>query len=303
MKYLFRLDMAKDNNEFLALRRGCQIDHVYSGTPMKVGPGWIPDFVEVAVDADSGTCRLTLIELEATEVPARAACRKYLPEASSEIVRTFLGYLDTVISQCHSTADPRLEAIRELKGILASRSTISVHTAGGLRTSADLVEDLSLIDQPESFTAPVTTSARSSSSFAFNGARRLTRAESDSVRRAMRILHAVVVGHDHSGGTMKSWRSLRQKPLDRAVSKDSSQYPHLHKLLTSKTDFGLLVHCDKLSAELALLWRGAGNESLATEQIATLISTFAPIAASFAEHEPMLNVFDQARDAISRMAI
>jgi hypothetical protein len=56
-----------------------------------------------------------LIELEATEVPARAACRKYLPEASSEVVRTFREYLDTVISLCRSTADPRLEAFGELK--------------------------------------------------------------------------------------------------------------------------------------------------------------------------------------------
>ncbi len=298
MKYLFRLDMAKDNDEFLALRRSRQVDHVYSGTPMKVGPGWLPDFAEVVVDADSGTCRLTLIELEATEIPARAACRKYLPERSSEVVRAFLDYLNTVISQCRSTADPRLEALIELNDIVASCSTISVHTAGGLRTSADLVEDLPLIDQPEPLTVPLTASAGPSSPFSFEGERRLTRAESDGVRRAMRILHAVVVGRDHSGGTMKSWRNLRQKPLDRAVSKDSARYPHLHKLLTSKTEFGLQVSCDKLFAELALLWRGAGNESLTAERIAALISTFVPMAVSFAEHEPMQNVFDRARDVV-----
>lgn len=303
MKYLFRLDMAKDNDDFLALRRGRQVDHVYSGTPMKVGPGWLPDFIEVVVDANSGSCRLTLIELEATEIPARAACRKYLPEVSSEVVRAFLDYLNTVISQCRSTADPRLEAIDKLKGILAGNSTISVHTAGGLRTSADLVEDLPLIDQPEPFTAPVSAPVGSSSLFLFHGEPRLTRAESDGVRRAVRILHAVVVGRDHSGGTMKSWRNLRQKPLDRAVSKDSARYPHLHKLLTSKTESGLRINCDKLSAELALLWRAAGNESLTAERIATLISTFVPVAVSFAEHEPMQNVFDRARDVVRGTAI
>ncbi len=303
MKYLFRLDMAKDNDEFLALRRGHQVEHVYSGTPMKVGPGWIPDFVEVAVDADADTCRLTLIELEATEIPARAACRKYLPEGSSDVVRVFLEYLNTVISQCRSTADPRLEALDELKGILASRSAISVHTAGGLRTSADFVEDLPLIDQPEPLTVPVTAPVGPSSSFSFHGELRLTRAESDGVRRALRILHAVVVGRDHSGGTMKSWRNLRQKYLDRAVSKDGVQYPHLHELLTSKTAFGLRVNCDKLSAELALLWGGAGNESLTAERIAKLISSFVPEAVSFAEHESMQNVFERARAVVCGPAI
>ncbi len=43
MRCLFRLDMAKDNEGFVELRRASQIDHAYSGTPMKVGPGWIPD--------------------------------------------------------------------------------------------------------------------------------------------------------------------------------------------------------------------------------------------------------------------
>jgi hypothetical protein len=146
---LFRLDMAKDNDEFLALRRTRHVDHVYSGTPMKVGPGWIPDFLEPLIDHDSDTCRLTLIELEATEIAARASWRKYLPEPSSEIMRAFLGYLDTVISQCRSTADPRLDAFDGLKEIVVSTSTVVVHTAGALRTSPDLLEDLPLIDQPE----------------------------------------------------------------------------------------------------------------------------------------------------------
>ncbi len=303
MKYLFRLDMAKDNDEFLALRQARQVDHVYSGTPMKVGPGWIPDFVEVVVDADSSTCQLTLIELEATEIPARASCRKYLPEPSSEVLRAFHEYLDTVISQCRSTADPRIGAFDQLRVLLTTSSRIAVHTAGALRTSADFLEDLPLIDQPERLTLPVTASAESPSSFSFRGERRLTRAESDGVRRAIRLLHAVVVGRDHSGGTMKSWRNLRQKPLDRVASKASARYPHLHKLLTSKTEFGLRVNCDKLAAELSLLWRGPGNESLTPERTAAIITSFVPVAVGFAEHEPMQNVFERARDAVRETAM
>lgn len=302
MRYLFRLDMAKDNDKFLVLRRVRQIDHVYSGTPIKVGPGWIPDFIEVVVDADSSSCRLTLIELEATEIPARASCRKYLPEPSSEVLRAFGDYLDTVISQCRSTADPRIDAFDKLHVLFANSSTIAVHTAGGLRTSADFVEDLPLIDQSERLTVSVTAPAQSPSSFLFQGERRLTRAESNGVRRAIRLLHAVVIGRDHSGGTMKSWRNLRHKPLDRAVSKESPRYPHLHKLLTSKTEFGLSVNCDKLAAELALLWR-PGNESLTPGRIASIITGFVPEAVSFANHEPMQNVFDRTRNAVRGTAI
>jgi hypothetical protein len=295
MRCLFRLDMAKENEEFFRLRQIGQVDLVYSGTPMKVGPGWIPDCVELSLNPDSGLCLLTLIELEATEIAARASCRKYLPESSSEILRIFQEYLNTVTSQCRATADPRLDPFKKARGILASSTTINVHTAGALRTSADLVEDFPLIDQPERPTLAAVGSAKSAPSFAFIGDRRLTRAESDGVRRAIRILHAVVIKRDHSGGTMKSWRNLRQKPLDRAVAKEQGRYPNLHKLLTSKTEFGLSVDCDELAAELALLWRAAGDKPITPERTAAMISTFVPVVVTFPGHESMQSVFEQAR--------
>lgn len=298
MQYLFRLDMAKDNDKFFELRRARQIDYAYSGTPMKVGPGWIPDCVEVSIDSATGAARLTLIELEANEIVARASCRKYLPENSNAVLQSFLEYLNTVISQCRATADSRLEPFEKLKSVLRTCSTISVHTGGALRTSADYIEDYSLIDQPEKPTSPVAESTKPLSSLLFHGERRLTRAESDAVRRAIRYLHAVVVGRDHSGGTVKSWFNLSQKPLERAVSKDKEQYPHIQELLTSKTDSGLLVNCDKIAAELASLWRAAGTLHMTPENVVTVISSFAPVAATFAQHESMQNVFEHARKAI-----
>jgi hypothetical protein len=302
-RYLFRLDMAKDNDEFLALRRTRQVDHVYSGTPMKVGPGWIPDFLELVVDRDSQFCRLTLIELEATEIAARASCRKYLPEPSSEIMRAFVGHLDTVISQCRSTADPRLDAFEGLKEVVVSSSTIVVHTAGALRTSPDLLEDLPLIDQPERPALAVVDMAKSPSSFVFIGDRRLTRAEADGVRRATRILHAVIVGRDHSGGTMKSWRNISQKPLDRAVAKEQNRYPHLHKLLTARTEHGLNINCEEVATELARLWRVAEGEPMTADRAAAMVSTFVPVAVTFEGHEPMQNVFARARETLRGTAI
>jgi hypothetical protein len=265
---------------------------------MKVGPGWIPDFVQVAVDPSASICRLTLIELEATETAARASCRKYLPESSAGVLQSFFDYLDSVISACHATADPRLEGLEELKNILRASPLTSVHTAGALRTSVDLIEDLPLIDQPGRSIPALVEPPKPLSSFSFNGERRLTRADSDGVRRTIRILSAVVVGRDHSGGTMHSWQNIRQKPLDRSVAKEHNRYPHLRKFLTSKTEHGLNVNCDKLAGELALLWSAESNQTMNPQDIATVIGKFIPVAVTFKAHEPMEKVFDKAREML-----
>jgi hypothetical protein len=80
--FLFRLDSARDNDAFMTLRGGRYGERIYSGVAMKAG-WWIPDYVEVDVVDDTEGIRLTLIELEATEIVARASCRKYLPEGST----------------------------------------------------------------------------------------------------------------------------------------------------------------------------------------------------------------------------
>ena len=84
-RFLFRLDGSRDNDQFMDLWRARYGNNVYSGTPMKLGPGWIPDFVELMTDETVKSMSLTLIELEATEGDARASCRKYLPESSAQI--------------------------------------------------------------------------------------------------------------------------------------------------------------------------------------------------------------------------
>jgi len=92
-----------------------------------------------------------------------------------------------------------------LRFLVAEGRQISVRTAGALRTSAELIEDYRLIDQPERASAAAVGSAEAPSSFSFDGERRLTRSESDGLRRAVRFLHAVIVGRDHSGGLLRSW--------------------------------------------------------------------------------------------------
>jgi hypothetical protein len=105
--YLFRIDGAKDNDDFFGAMRA-SVQHVYAGADFRVGAaGWIPDLVKLVVDEPPARCSLTLIELEATESVALISCRKYLPEDSASIVSAFRKYLDRVISQCRISADPR----------------------------------------------------------------------------------------------------------------------------------------------------------------------------------------------------
>ena len=91
--FVFRLDGSKENDEFFGKRR-CLGDVVaYSGTAMLVGPGWIPDIVEVEILDNGSIFTITLVELEAQEITARASCRKYLPESSDAILQRFFEYL------------------------------------------------------------------------------------------------------------------------------------------------------------------------------------------------------------------
>jgi hypothetical protein len=132
-RYFFRLDMAKDNEEFFVARHRSGADCVYSGIAMRVGPGWIPDCIEVNLDTKAGVVKLIILELEATDIVARASCRKYLPEPSSAVLQAFAAYLDAVVSQCRSTADPRLALLEDLQRAVATHPHVLIHTAGALR--------------------------------------------------------------------------------------------------------------------------------------------------------------------------
>ena len=120
-RFLFRLDGSKDNDNFFTCRRQQESAIAYSGMAMAVGPGWIPDLIAVE-SIDNGTdYSVTLIELEASEIVARASCRKYLPESSTDIAQRFVAHLDSVLAQCKATADPRLEAFRSLREALGNQ--------------------------------------------------------------------------------------------------------------------------------------------------------------------------------------
>jgi len=300
-RFLFRLDGSKENDDFFSCRGRRENVVAYSGTAITVGPGWIPDLIEVDSVDDGAGYSFTLIELEASEITARVSCRKYLPESSTDVVQRFVTYLDSVITQCHATADPRLDAFRSLREALGNQVTAVVRTAGALRSSTEFLEVHTLLDQPERISLRPSQPVVAGQVFALGGIRSFSRGETDGLRRTVRVLHAVVTGHDHSSATLHSWRNLRRKPLDIAVSKERERFVQLDLLLGNKSASGMRLDCDRLVDELVGLWSTSSTYRLTSAEVADSVRHFEPISMRFANQESMRAVYDAARSALELM--
>ncbi|MGA3178199.1 MAG: hypothetical protein ABSE19_12745 [Candidatus Acidiferrum sp.] len=300
-RYLFRLDGSHDNDEFFTLYSSSDCRVTYSGTPLKIGPGWIPDFLEIKVDNGGRDLAAILIELEAIRITALESSRKYLPEDPAAVIQAVIAYLGTVIAQCRGTADPRLPEVEKLLGRFSSAERILVSTAAGFRDSADLIEVLPLINQqtspqPRGTTAPV----REAQNFHLMGRRTLSREEANGLRRTIKILDAVVTGRDESGATYHSWLNLRVKPLHRSVTQQSSATPELHRLLSKPNDKGIQLDLDRLLEDVLSVWSQSPHLRPSKNQIATSIEEYLPLARSIRSHTPMRDVFRQARNILEK---
>lgn len=302
-RFVFRLDGSKENDEFFGMRRSREDIVAYSGTAMLVGPGWIPDLVEVEIADDGSRFNITLVELEAQEITARASCRKYLPEPSNEILHRFVEYLQVVTKQCQATTDPRLDEFIALQVLLSGTATVEVRTAGALRSATDYLELHALLDQPNRMSITNGRAPSNTATFDFEGVITFSREKKDGLRRTVRVLHAVIAGHDHSDGTLHSWRNSRRKPLDLAVAESSQTYPLLNQLLQNKSATGMRLDCGSLAAELAGLWSTSASHRMTAQDIGDTIRRFAPICISFSERDPMRTVFEAARSALNENAI
>lgn len=216
-RYLFRLDGSKENDGFLEFAISQGVEQVYAGVEMKVGSGWIPDFVEVCCDLAEKTCMIKLIELEAAETAALVSARKYLPEESSFILRAFDTYLDRVLDLCRATSDTRRDAFLQLKTFLTEARSVTVRTAAALRTSRAFVEDLPLIDQPQPQEIIRTQKPPTPQSITFKGELSLPPRARKTLFRALLILDGVVRGRDYSAANVKNWLTHRTQPLKVAV--------------------------------------------------------------------------------------
>lgn len=148
--YLFQVDSAKENRPFFEGMRDSSPESVYfRGLDFNVGP-WTPDGVRVDLEmaASQPRCSLVLIELEAAEPTALRSSRKYLHENSIKICSEFMLYLNRVIKDCESRADPLEPKIALLMDVLGQNVPIEVKTAAALRSSTTFLEESQLIDQP-----------------------------------------------------------------------------------------------------------------------------------------------------------
>jgi hypothetical protein len=300
MTYLFRIDGAKDNDEFFAAMCS-SVSHVYAGADFRVGAvGWIPDLVKIVVEEPLNRCSLTLIELEATESAALVSCRKYLPENSAEILSAFSGYLDRVIRQCRSTADLRESEFARLKDAISQVSYVTISTAGGLRSSTRLVEELLLIDQPKLVVQPQHVQhEQEDSRRTFRGVVRLTRLDAEALARCVMILDAVIRRCDHSGTRFEIWiRRARSQPLKRLLTENKGSHPALRSLVLAPKHAGVTLDFEQLLSEVIEVWLQALRRQPNQEQVRTAISCYFPLAAGIKGHESMTAVFETARSAV-----
>lgn len=293
--FLFRFDGAEANAEFVDRWQQLHGGEVYSGTSITVGL-WTPDFLEVVLGDGHDGVRMTLIELEQTEKRARESCRQYLPESSAAVVSAFAKYLDAVLDECRRRTDKRLEAFRQLKSALQSTDGTVVRTAGALRNSRDLLEVFPLRDQrDQSPVFPDVPSTSHEPTFTFDGEQLLVRKDLDVLRRVVRILHAVLTGADHDGGTLDGFST--RNPLKRAIEVESNEHLELSRLVTRNDKTGRRINCGQLTRDLAAVLVAAGQQVDAT-QVRHWIEQLHPVASRFAKQDRMQLVFEHARSVL-----
>lgn len=303
--YLFRIDAAKDNDAFFASLRSSAAQ-VYAGIDLPVGASdWVPDLVRVVVEDPPDRCSLTLIELEATESVALISCRKYLPENSSDILEAFHNYLNRVIRQCRSKADPREGDFARLKDALSEAVQVAVTTAGAIRSSARFVEELPLLDQPKCATEapPIHKGAPTAENRSFHGVLRLSQNERKALSRCVLVLDAVVRNFDHSDATFKNWRGQdNSQPLKYFLKRNPGIHPTLRSFILETGNRGVTLDFEIMIDELVALWSSAPNVPPHREWIRGLMLRYYPIASQIKSHETMPRVFETANKQLSEHA-
>jgi hypothetical protein len=235
--YLFRIDMAADNDQFMESHRE-MVSCMYAGIELRIGDNWAPDFVRLTID-DGGMISLTIIELEARAVSARISGRKYLPEEQDLLLKAFDSYLGRVIDSCHSSADPREEAFRRLRGKFQASDSITVYAAGALRNSKEYVEKHPLLYQMTGKPMVHRKKIEKSTVSVLLLNDRLSSKEVKWLFRTIAILDAVVRSKDHSTAMYRAWRiQEKSQPLKYFLRRNAAEYPALFEFVFSAKQRG-----------------------------------------------------------------
>lgn len=307
--YLFQVDSAKENRPFFEGMRDSLPESIYfRGLDFKVGP-WIPDGVRVdlEVGASQPQCSLVLIELEATEPTALRSSRKYLHENSNGICDEFRQYLNRVIKDCDSRADPREAKIALLMDVLSRDVSIAVKTAAALRSSIIFLEESLLTDQ-----VSLTRSDEASRRYAareaprrdirtegritrkhptFRGTCKLDPEQNRALRRCVLILDALIRRVDHSSATYRDWKV--RPPLKRLLWQRAEKPRTLDLFILKQRNSGTTVDIEALLSELIPIWEESGKQ-IDTELARALFERYFPIAIQIKPHDEMHLIFEAA---------
>jgi len=300
--YLFQIDCAENNDSFFSPGDSSVV--FYRGAGFQVGEApWIPDGVRVdTTDGPPVRCSVTLIELEEGRSEALRSSRKYLPEDSRAILHRFGEYLQRKISECKSTADPRKSALADLDKVLKQGISVTVKTAGALRSSTwveEMEEELALVDQPASGQPWLVQSKRdrdeeeqAGPAHIFKGICKLDGERARALRRCVMILDAVIRQHDHSSATCHSW--LEKAPLRTALKRKAGKHPKLGQFIFPREpNGGITLDFEALLPELVAIWSEA-RPAVDLELARQLISDYFPRALRIKSRESMGHVFSAA---------
>lgn len=291
--FLFRFDGKTENEEFLGQARSTG-HFVYQGTEMKLSHGWVPDFIEVSLDDDPAVCSLTIFELESNESEARKSARKYLPESSQDTLATFQQYLRRALQRCRSTADSRAEDIQYLENALNRARTLTVWTAGALRSPPKTIERLPLIDQGIALDNSPADSASHTRTSKLAGEVLLSSRDHKALFRSVLILDAVVRGWDKSDASLRAWRNLRSQPLKRDIQQNPNGFPTLFALLLGQKT-GTRVMIDDAAREIAVIWNKFQPGRHTERAVLAAIEAFLPFERQLVSHESVRKAFEKAR--------
>ncbi|GEM_PF-1213446 len=298
--FLFRFDGAQENDAFLEQARS-NGHLVYAGLAMQLHRGWIPDFIEVSLDDESHAYSVTIIELESTASAALISARKYLPESSQEVLSTFREYLRRALQRCRSTADPRIEDIKEIDDALTGRSPITIWTAGALREPPHLVEKLPLIDHGGGLHSSVVDAQIEPRTGTLEGQLSLSPRDHKTFSRSILILDAVVRGWDKSDASLRVWRNLRTQPLRNQIRQQPQEFSTLITLLLGRKE-GASIVINNAARELCDIWDEFQPGRYSETAVLAAITNFLPIDRTLDINASVRTAFEKARVILSKNA-
>jgi hypothetical protein len=209
-----------------------------------------------------------------------------------------------LINQCHSSADPRKAEFERLRTSLLAAKQVIITTAGALRSSISLVEELRLINQPQQNVIQLQSfqTDKGVKNRIFRGALHLSAIENMALGRTILVLDAVIRECDYSGATFKAWlSSVNTQPLRNLLRDSKGAHPSIRSFLGHSRTRGIKLDIEPMLPDLVNIWSTSGKMQINPERVRSLIENYYPVAFKIKPHELMQPVFETARKHLKEM--